>query len=213
MSKQTPIYEKYQELLSLHGHPRKIWPQWCGVAKNERTRQIIALGAILTQRTSWTNAEQALMNLKEADLLSIKKVAETDLDRLTELVRVAGFYTTKPKRLQALCRFILDNYGTVSDMQKSDLGDLREELLEVYGIGPETADALLLYALDKPSFVIDAYANRFVEKYGLATTDDYHELKDVFESSLPTDVEIYQNYHVLIIVDQKGIDKSGMEVV
>ena len=276
------VYELYKKLLKDNGHPKEIWPQWCGVKMGEAERELVAVGAVLTQRTSWRNAEMALKNLRMAGLLSLPKIADVELDRLTELVRVAGFFNTKPRRLQELARFVLEKYGSLEEMRKISMKPkrpvprwqsqrgrqggaigpalwLRDELLGIYGIGPETADTLLLYALDLPSFVIDEYTKRFVKKYGLFGSErspvvhqgeveegqgtklglkarssggtspsirqsadsgkkprrlnDYEELKNLFESSLSKNVEIYQNYHVLIIVDQKGRDGSLMEEV
>lgn len=208
------IYTIYKRLLAVYGDKKYIWPQWCDPKKDEYTREVVAVGAILVQRQSWRNADIALRNLKKANLLSLRKIAELgDLKRLTELVRPAGFHRTKPQRLYELCKFTVVNYGTLNRMKQEDMDKLRGELLSVYGVGPETADALLLYALDKPSFVIDEYTRRFVRKYDITNLDKYNELKSLFENSLPKDVMIYRNYHVLIIVDQKGIEGSMMEVV
>lgn len=204
MLKSNNISNLYKKLLSKHGQPKKLWPQWCAKNKSENLRQLVAIGAILTQRTSWRNAEKALLNLKRQNLLSIEKINKLDRSKLTKLTRVAGFYTTKPKRLQEFCRFALTNYRSLSKMGTQPLGKLREKLLSVYGIGPETADTIILYALDKPSFVIDEYTKRFVEKYKLAKTRDYNKLKMLFEKNLPRNTEVYQNYHILMIVEQKG---------
>jgi endonuclease-3 related protein len=204
MLKSSKIFKLYNHLLKKHGHPKKLWPQWCAKSKNEKLRQLIAIGAILTQRTSWRNAEKALINLKKKNLLSTKQITELDIKKLTKLIRVAGFYTTKPKRLREFCNYVISNYGDLSKMRRKPTDILRKELLEVYGVGPETADTLLLFALDKPSFIVDEYTKRFVGKYSLADTRGYDDLKKLFESSLQKSVEIYQNYHVLMIVDQKG---------
>ena len=213
MASARRIHSTYKKLLNKYGHPVELWPQWCSQDKDEQLRQLIAIGAILVQRTSWVNAEKALKNLRKAKLLSVKKLAKVELDKLTELIRVAGFYTTKPRRLQELCKFVSNNYNDLSSMLAQDRIKLREEFLEVYGIGPETADTLLLYALDKPSFIIDEYTKRFVKKYGLSDELDYVGLKELFESSLPEDVEVYQNYHVFMIADQKGKEHCLMAVV
>lgn len=214
MEKRGRIYSLYLELWEKYGPAEKYWPQWCARKKTPKTREIIAIGAILTQRTSWHNANLALKNLKKEGLLSLEKIAQLkDFDWLTELIRSAGFYQTKPKRLFDFCSFIVKEYGTLEKFRKENLTLAREKLLSLKGIGPETADTILLYALDKPTFVIDEYTKRFVKKYELAGkfTDDY--LKDLFEKSLPKEAEIYQNYHVLIIVDQKGEAGSKMEIV
>lgn len=206
------IYKIYQKLLKKCGNPEKIWPQWCAKRKTAKDRELIAIGAILTQRTSWRNADLALRNLKKNKLLSLNKIAElTNLNRLTKLIRPAGFYQTKPKRLYELASFIVQKYGNLNKFTKERVEIARNKLLNLYGVGPETADTILLYALDKPSFVIDEYTKRFVAKNLSLQNKNYDSLKKLFENKLPKNVEIYQNYHVLIIVEQKGLKDSLME--
>lgn len=203
----------YKDLLQKYGDPSKIWPQWCAKEKDLHTRELIVIGAVLTQRTSWRNAEIALKNLAKAGLLGLEKISrQSNLNKLTELTRVAGFYTTKPKRLYELATFIVRS-GGIESLLNRETKRFRSELLEVYGIGPETADTILLYVFDKPSFIIDEYTKRFSIKYGLTDGLGYYELKELFESTLPKDTKVYQNYHTLIIVDQKGIEGSKMRIV
>jgi endonuclease-3 related protein len=206
------IQQRYLKLLANHGHPAELWPQWCDQHKTEALRQLVAIGAILTQRTSWHNAHLALVNLKSADLLSLDRMADVqNLETLTQAIKPAGFHTTKPRRLQAFSRFVQEQDLTLEQMRNTPVDQLRPQLLDVYGIGPETADTILLYALDLPSFVIDEYTRRFVAKYELADpTSSYDDLKQTFEAALPHRVEVYQNYHILIIVDQKGKQHSLM---
>jgi endonuclease III related protein len=207
-------YQKYQELFRVYGEPIGLWPQWCAKEKDEELRQLIALGAILVQRTSWKNAEMALKNLKKAGLADLRKIAYlTDLKELKNSIRSAGFYQTKPKRLQEFSKFVVNNYKDLSHMMGEDKDELRNQLLSVYGVGPETADTLLLYSLDKPSFIVDAYTKKFIKKYNLCGGTQYDEVKDYFESGLPNDLHVYQNYHVFIIVDDKGKDWCIMEEV
>ena len=210
----SKIDQLYLDLLEKFGPPEKYWPQWCKAEKTLRDKEVIALGAILTQRTSWHNAELAILNLKKAGLLSLKKIAELESPEvLAPQVRVAGFYQSKPKRLFALCSFIIKNYGNIRGLLEEKLEDVREKLLTISGIGPETADTILLYALDKPSFVIDEYTKRLVKKENLATNFDYDYLKDLFEKSLPCDAKIYQDFHALIIFNQKEEKGWRMKVV
>jgi endonuclease-3 related protein len=191
-----------------------FWPQWCAKRKTDGLREIIVIGAILTQRTGWYNANLALKNLKKANLLSLSKIASLpNLKRLGKLIRPVGFYQTKPKRLFALASFITEEYGSLKEFAKESLTRARDKLLSVYGIGPETADTILLYALDKPSFVIDEYTRRLVKKRKLSQKPDYDSLKELFEKSLPRDVGVFQKFHALIIIDQKGGKQSLMEVV
>lgn len=210
----TRISKLYKELHKKHGDPVELWPQWCAKKKDKRLRDLIAIGAILTQRTSWRNANIALNNLKSKGLLSLEEISNLkSTDKLTELVRPAGFYQTKPKRLFEFAKFVIEKYGNLEKMTKEDLNSLREILLNLYGIGPETADVILLYVLDKPSFVIDEYTKRFVAKNRLSELTSYEGLKELFENSLPRDIKIYQNYHMLIILEQKGREHTKMEVV
>lgn len=206
------IANLYEELFDEHGDPEKVWPQWCSNKKNLYTRQLIVIGAILVQRTSWHNANIALKNLKKKNLISLKKLSEINKNELSKYIRKAGFHTTKPKRLIEVSNYFTNNGGMKSLMKKNKT-KLRKELLGVYGIGPETADVLLLYALDKPSFVIDEYTKRFVKKQNLSKDLSYDFLKKLFENSLEKDIEIYQKYHALIIIDQTNKKHSYMEVV
>ena len=123
---------------------------------------------------------------------------------LKSLIRPAGFYQQKAKRLFLLCRFIVTNYGSLEKFFEKDLEICRKQLLALYGIGPETADSILLYAGQKPIFVIDEYTRRFVKKYNLAKKFSYDFLQKLFQENLPKDVKIYQNFHALIVLDGKN---------
>jgi len=181
--------------------------------KDEKTAQIVVIGAILVQRTSWSNAEKALIALKDVGLLDLERIVNTPITKLTQLIRVAGFYSTKPRRLQSIAHYIVENYGNIATMQKADKNQLRSELLNVYGIGNETADTILLFALNKPSFIVDAYTMKFLNKYAIAHSEKYEVLQEEFQSVLPYDSKVYQEYHILKIVDIKGIEESKMSVV
>jgi len=212
--KESKIYQIYLDLLQKYGSPEKYWPQWCKKSKTIRDREIIAIGAILTQRTSWHNAETAILNLKKTGLLSLKKISELQSsERLIPYVRVAGFYQSKPRRLFDLCTFVVKNYGNIENLLKDELKIIKEKLLSLYGIGPETADTILLYSLDKPSFVIDEYTKRLAKKEELAENFDYNCLENLFEKNLPADVKIYQDFHALIIFSQKEKSGWGMKIV
>jgi len=212
--KKSKIYQIYLDLLQKYGSPEKYWPQLCKKLKTLRDREIIALGAILTQRTSWHNAETAILNLKKTGLLSLKKISELQSsERLIPYVRVAGFYQSKPRRLFDLCTFVVKNYGNIENLLKDELKIIKEKLLSLYGIGPETADTILLYSLDKPSFVIDEYTKRLAKKEELAENFDYNCLENLFEKNLPADVKIYQDFHALIIFSQKEKSGWGMKIV
>ena len=201
------IYKFYLRLSKKYPRPPELWQVWCQKKKSAKLKEEIAIGAILTQRTNWRNVEQALANLKKTNILSLKKISRLkNLEKLKNLIKPAGFYQTKSKRLYEFCRFLQLNYGSLSNFTKEDLKTAREKLLALYGIGPETADSILLYALDKPTFVIDEYTRRFVKKNRLAKKFTYDYLKNLFEKNLPCDVELYQKYHALIVWEGKKKD-------
>lgn len=211
---ETKIHQLYLELRQKHGPAVEIWPQWCTARKSPRLRELIAIGAILTQRTSWHNADLALRNLKKRGLLSLTVIAGLpDLEKLTKLIRPAGFYTTKPRCLFDFCAFVTHEGGDLKTLGREEPGLVREKLLAIKGIGPETADTILLYALDKPAFVVDEYTKRLVEKRGLADKFSYEHLKELFEKGLPRDVKLYQDFHALIIIEEKGKSGSVMKKV
>lgn len=212
--KLSKIYKTYLELYKKHSDPVSLWPQWCAKEKDDVLREIIAIGAILTQRTGWRNANLALKNLKKENLLSLNRIAAlANLKKLAELTRPAGFYQTKPKRLFILASFIVKEYGSLKNFGKENLEIAKNKLLDLYGIGPETADTILLYALDKPTFVIDEYTRRLVKQMRLSNDLNYDNLKQLFEENLPKDITVFQNFHALIIIEQKGRKHSLMEVV
>lgn len=154
------------------------------------------------------------MNLREAQLLSLQRIADLpNLKQLTDLIKPAGFYQTKPRRLFDFCSFVTKEYGSLEKLMAEDLEVALDKLLAINGIGPETADVLLLYVLDKPSFVIDEYTKRLVKKRNLATNLTYDHLKELFEQSLPRDVKLYQDFHVLLIIEEKGEAASVMRKV
>ncbi len=177
--------------------------------------ELTAFGSILTQRTSWRNAEMALKNLKNANLLSINSLYKyEDYTKLSGFTKPAGFHQTKPKRLVEFSKFIKNNYDSMKGLSFKNTEALRKELLNVYGIGPETADTILLYALEKPSFIIDAYTRRWLGKNNyLNFNDSYDNLKDFFEKSLDNNLEIYQNLHIFFILDQIGEKNTLMEII
>ena len=168
---------------------------------------------ILVQRTSWHNANIALKNLKKEGLLSIEKIAKLkDLEKLTQLIRSAGFYQSKPKRLYDVCTFVI-NQGGVGEITKKNKDDVRLQLLNIKGVGQETADTILLYALDKPVFIIDEYTHRWTEREGLTKENEYIKLQQFFHDNLKPNLSIYRNFHILIIVCQRGKEKSMMEII
>jgi len=203
------IYQLYQELLKKYGTPKGNWKKWCKRNKNWQDKEEIALGAILTQRTSWQNVELVLKNLKKERILSIDKIyrlGQEDIKRLENLIKATGFYKQKAKRIYYFCEFIVKNYGSLQEFFKNDLAICRMKLLEIPGIGPETADSILLYAGEKLIFVIDEYTRRLVKKYNLSNRFSYNFLQQLFQQDLPKDIRIYQDFHAMIVLE--GKDKA-----
>lgn len=161
----------------------------------------IAVGAILTQNTSWKNVERTMTVLKEHDLLAPQRLAELPEEHLARLLRPSGAFRVKAKRLLAFLNFLYAEcrYDLNLLAQKSP-EELRPKLLAVSGIGPETADCILLYALSKPVFVIDAYTRRILSRHGMCSEkSDYETLRAYFEDRLPRSVELYNEFHALFV--------------
>mgnify|MGYP001308225243 CR=1 FL=1 len=173
--------------------PQQWWP---GESPLE-----VMVGAVLMQNTAWTNVERAIENLRDAGLVSPEALYALSEKELSELIRPAGYYHVKARRLRTLLRLVIEEYdGSLDAMFATDLATLREQLLGVSGIGPETADAILLYADNKPTFVVDTYTHRILARHGWIGYDaDYHEIKDHFEISLPPDERLYNEYHALLV--------------
>ena len=198
----TPAEKFFTELLSYFG-PQHWWPCQSGV------RWEIITGAILTQNTAWTNVEKAIRNLLSAEVMSPQKVLEVSDGELQEWIRPAGFFKQKCAYLKAMAQFIIE-YEV--EIEKSDnVWALRKQLLAVKGVGRETADSILLYAFNKPIFVIDAYTRRIAERHlGLDGSVHYDVLQKTFMDALPADTAIYNEYHALIVAFCKeSCRKSG----
>ncbi|MCX5696722.1 MAG: endonuclease III domain-containing protein [Candidatus Omnitrophica bacterium] len=159
------------------------------------------VGAILTQNTNWQNVERAIHNLKSHNALSPKKMHKINIRRLASLIRSAGYYNIKAKRLRSFLDFFLKVYnGDIRGMRAASTESLRQGLLSVNGVGPETADSILLYALDKPVFVVDAYTRRVLIRHGLITEDsDYGQIQDLFMRNLKKDARLFNEYHALLV--------------
>jgi endonuclease-3 related protein len=185
------------QLLLRHFGPQEWWP-------GETTLEIM-VGAVLTQNTSWTNVEKAIRNLKDHGLLSLKALNTIPIDALAQEIRPSGYYNIKAKRLKNLIRLFFEQYGgSLERLSSADTGDLREHLLEVNGVGPETADSILLYSLQRPVFVVDAYTHRILLRHGMAEEQmEYHELQGLFMDNLPDDVDLFNEFHALIVMAGK----------
>lgn len=188
----SKITEVYDRLLEAFG-PQHWWP---GESPFE-----VMVGAVLTQNTNWQNVEKAICNLRNSDLLNPHALYETPLDELEELIRPAGYYRVKARRLHSLLEFLVERFdGSLEAMFDTNLSDLREQLLAVHGIGPETADSILLYAGGLPSFVVDTYTHREFSRHGWISFDaDYHQIQDYIQGELPQDSQLFNEYHALLV--------------
>jgi endonuclease-3 related protein len=182
----------YSILLEHFGH-RSWWPA--------KTRIEICIGAILTQNTSWKNVTQAIANLEKAGLLNAKAILALEDADLADLIRPSGYYNLKAKRLKSLMRFLDENGGpTLRRFEKWGTDNLRKRLLETYGVGAETADSILLYALNRPVFVIDAYTKRITARLGWSHKDaSYDELQELFSRRLEPSVDLYNDFHAQFV--------------
>ena len=190
------VSEVYERLFARFG-PQHWWP---GDTPFE-----IVVGALLTQNTAWTNVERAIAALSQAGALSPDGIRELPETKLAALIRPAGYFNQKARRLKGLVAFI-DNAGGLDILFSRPLSRLREDLLDVTGVGPETADSILLYAAGMPSFVIDAYTRRICSRLGLCTADvKYDELQYLFITHMPEDVHLYNEYHALFVALGKDV--------
>ena len=161
----------------------------------------ICVGAIQTQNTSWANVVKAVANLRTAGCLRVSALHEMAQADLAELIRPAGYFNVKGKRLKHFAAYVHEGFGDdIEAFLDRSASTLREELLSINGIGRETADSIILYAAGKPSFVVDAYTCRVLLRHGLiGPEDDYETIKDLFESSLPEDVALWNDYHAQLV--------------
>lgn len=171
----------------------------------------VMVGAILTQNTNWSNVEKAISNLKKSGLLDPQKLMEAETRAVAELIRPAGYFNIKAGRLMSFLRWFGERYRfSLQEMSKQSVESLREELLSINGIGRETADSIILYALGKPSFVVDAYTYRIFARHNLIEeTVEYDDLKQLVESELPKDPAIYNEFHALLVNIGKNYCKKS----
>jgi endonuclease III related protein len=162
----------------------------------------VVVGAVLTQNTAWKNVEKAIANMKSRGVLDLKSLYEVDEAILAEIIRSAGFFNVKARRLKNLVKVICEEFdGTLDNLVHIDTTQLRSLLLSVNGMGPETADSILLYALKRPVFVVDAYTKRFIANHGLhVKRTDYHGVQEFFRENLPEDLYLFNEYHALIVI-------------
>jgi endonuclease III related protein len=170
----------------------------------------VMVGAILTQFAAWTNVEKAIDNLKKAGLLAPAALRTISQEKLAGLIHCCGYYNMKARKLQALAEWFGAKFGdNLDQMSRFDTLDLRESLLGVYGVGEETADSILLYACEKPVFVIDAYTRRIIDRLGFKVRgSQYAVYQKLFMSNLPQDLSLYNEYHALLVASGKNRCKT-----
>lgn len=192
MTKQKLLITIFNTLLEQYG-PRKWWPA--------RSPFEVIVGAILTQNVSWKNAKIAVLNLKQGNLLSPEAILSANHAEISSRIKSSRFYNQKTDKLKLFCSYLVSNYsGSLNKMFSNKTANLRRELLNIKGIGEETADSILLYAGNKLSFVIDAYTKRFLARLGYFDgLSTYDEIRSFFMNNLPNDVYIYNEYHALIV--------------
>lgn len=204
-SARTLLQELYRRLDGAYGDQQ--W--WPGETPFE-----VAVGAILTQNTAWSNVEKAIANLKAAGLLEPKRLAEAPPARVAALIKPSGYYNVKARRLNAFLRFLDQECGgRVEGLTAWEQGEARRRLLGVAGIGPETADSILLYAGGFATFVVDAYTHRVFFRHNLVDRDaSYEELKSLCEDNLPADAKLFNQFHALLVrVGKERCRKSRPE--
>ncbi len=216
--KLTP-HKLYEILLDHFGH-QNWWPidKEYHRENNSNPRFEIIIGAILTQNTAWSNVEKALKNLKTKNMLDIRKISNIDTETLQEMVKPSGFFNQKAKRVKNLASYLDSNYKRdLGLFFKREIKEIRAELLSINGIGPETADSIILYAGNLPIFVVDAYTKRICERIPLDTNIFYDDIQEYFEKNLSSKypekelTQVYNELHALIVVLAKNFCKKKPE--
>lgn len=200
MAKNT-FLEIYDILIDAFG-PQDWWPA--------ETVFEVAVGAVLTQNTNWPNVCKAIENLKRADLLSFEMMASLSVEELAQLIRPSGYYNIKAKRLSNLLQMVQEKYDGEFDLLfREDTETAREMLLSVRGVGPETADSILLYGGNHPIFVVDSYTHRIFSRHHLIEEEsDYHSIQQEFLDRLPLDAKLFNEYHALLVQTGKEYCKK-----
>jgi endonuclease-3 related protein len=202
MQKAHAKIRRIYRLLEAHFGDLGWWPA--------KSRFEVIVGAILTQNTAWVNVEKAIKALKKEKLMTAAALAAAPSSKIETAIRPAGYFRVKSDRLKTACRFLLDECnGRVAALKNEDADVLREKLLAVKGIGPETADSILLYAVDKPVFVVDSYTRRIFSRHGLVKEDiGYEELRCLVEAVFLGNKRVFNQLHALIVETAKNYCKK-----
>ena len=189
---ESKLRHLYELLYERFGH-RNWWPA--------ESPFEVCVGAILTQNTSWKNVEKAISNLKGSDRLDALRLYQTPVNEIATIIRPAGYFNVKSKRLKNFISHLVERHGgSLSKMFEASIEDLRTELLSINGVGRETADSMILYAANKPIFVVDVYTRRTLERHGLIIEKaDYDEIRELFESNLKPDVALFNDFHAQFV--------------
>jgi endonuclease-3 related protein len=192
MGRQEELLEMYERLYGYFGDLH--W--WPATDPFE-----VMVGAILTQNTAWTNVEKAIKALRAKNILTPAALSCIPEDELAEIIKPSGYYHLKAQRLKSFVRFFVDKYSaSVEAMKAEEVPRLRDKLLGVRGVGPETADSILLYACQKPVFVCDSYSKRILHRHGMIGDDtDYPAIQTLFMDHLPSDVRLFNQFHAMIV--------------
>lgn len=180
----------------------RVEPEYKGGPSGEKEMFEVIVGTILTQNTSWKNVEKAIINLNKEKVLSIESINQINIEKLKQLIRPAGYYNQKAERLKIIANFLKNN--KIKDLKRLKIEKLRQTLLSIKGIGPETADSIILYGLNIPIFVIDAYTKRIFSRIGYLREDrPYQDWQSFFHKNLEKDTKVFQEYHALIVEHAK----------
>ncbi len=209
MDKGVFLNQIYDELFSCYGRQgwwpvtrKGMYPAYDGGPVNDRQAFEVIIGAILTQNTSWKNVEKAIVNLNRKKLIDPEKLIKLNKEKLAELIRPSGYYNQKAEKLKTAARFFSEN--KICSFRKKSTDEMRRQLLGLNGVGNETADSILLYAFNKPIFIIDAYTKRIFSRLGFCSEDAaYHELQELLMSALPEDSRLFNEYHALLVEHAK----------
>jgi endonuclease-3 related protein len=194
------LLEVFRALHAAYG-PQDWWPG--------ETPFEVMVGAVLTQSTAWTNVERALDGLTRRIPLTAEAILSLPIEELAELLRPVGYFNVKARRLRAFCAGFLD-HGGLEGLAAASTAELRHRLLAVHGVGPETADDMLLYAFERPVFVVDAYTRRIFTRLGvLSGNEGYETIRHGFEQALGPDAALFNEYHALIVRHGKDVCRPG----
>lgn len=202
-SKKKILMDIFQKMFDFFG-PQHWWPASSPFE--------VAVGAILTQNTNWRNVEKAIENLKKNNLMTPEGILETSESELKSLIKSAGYYTQKAHRLKEFCKYLKEKYnGDIEKMRQQDISKLRNELLSIKGIGKETADSILLYALEKPVFVVDAYTYRVLYRHRIVEEGiSYDGIQELFHDNIENNAELFNEYHALLVKTGKEYCKKSL---